>query len=38
MEKTILQEKKQINNNKMYSLLGKISGFIALASSPDIGV
>jgi hypothetical protein len=37
MEKLILQEKYRYNNNKMYRWLGKISGLIALASSPDIG-
>jgi hypothetical protein len=36
MEKLILQEKNRYNN-KIYSLLGKISGLIAVASSPDIG-
>jgi hypothetical protein len=37
MENLILHEKNRYNNNKIYSPLGKISGLIAVASSPDIG-
>jgi hypothetical protein len=36
MERLILQEKRY-NNNKMYKVLGKISGLIAVASSLYIG-